>query len=59
MFEDWKKKIVASEGGYDSFSKGYTKRGFVIEKDCVKYSEWAPNAVQAHLVGDFSKRKKE
>jgi len=46
---------VKHEGGLDEFSKGYQKRGFVIQKDGVLYKEWVPNASQAFLVGDFSK----
>ncbi len=43
------------EGGYDKFSKGYEKFGLnVNEKGEITYREWAPNAVEAVLIGDFS-----
>ena len=54
QFSEWKGKIESVEGGYDQFSKGYLKRGFVVEQGGIRYSEWAPNAAQAFLVGDFS-----
>jgi len=35
--------------------QGYEKFGFnVNSKGDITYREWAPNAVQAHLIGDFS-----
>lgn len=42
--------------GYEEFTKGYEYYGFNVQKDnSVMYREWAPNAVTASLVGDFSK----
>lgn len=42
--------------GYEEFTKGYEYYGFNVQEDnSVMYREWAPNAVTASLVGDFSK----
>ena len=47
--------INDSEGGLEKFSKGYDLFGFnVANNGDVIYREWAPNAEQAFLVGDFS-----
>jgi 1,4-alpha-glucan branching enzyme len=55
VFQKWKQNIVQSEGGYDAFSKGYLKFGLNVDKDGnVTYREWAPNAKEAYLIGDFS-----
>ncbi|KAJ4857459.1 alpha amylase, catalytic domain-containing protein [Trichoderma breve] len=53
--QDWIKVINETEGGFDKFSKGTDIFGFnVDEKNNVIYREWAPNAEQAYLVGDFN-----
>ena len=55
-FSQWKDTINQYEGGYDTFSKGYEKFGFNVDKDgSIIYREWAPNANEAALIGDFSK----
>ena len=55
VFKQWKDTIIRSEKGYDEFSKGYLKFGFNIEKGgTIVYREWAPNAIEASLIGDFS-----
>ncbi|KAK7054189.1 1,4-alpha-glucan branching enzyme [Favolaschia claudopus] len=55
LFRKWKDTIDASEGGYDSFTKGYHKFGFNIASNGeVVYREWAPNATEASLIGDFN-----
>lgn len=41
-------------GGLDSFTKSYHQMGFQITDKCVNYTEWAPGAQAASLVGDFS-----
>jgi len=52
-YKVWKNKIDQA-GGYDKFSKGYEILGFTISKDGITYREWAPNAKEAFLFGDFS-----
>lgn len=57
-FRKWKDTIVEHEGGYDQFTKGYLKFGFNVSANGeIVYREWAPNAVEAYLIGDFSKWK--
>lgn len=54
-FKGWKDTIEEHEGGYDNFTKGYLKFGFNVgPKNEVVYREWAPNAKEAFLIGDFS-----
>lgn len=54
-FQRWKDIIHDSEGGYDSFSKGYLKFGFNVQQNNdIIYREWAPNAKEAYIIGDFS-----
>jgi 1,4-alpha-glucan branching enzyme len=54
-YRRWKEIIDEHEGGYDNFTKGYLKFGFNIAPDgTVVYREWAPNPVEAYLIGDFS-----
>ena len=54
-FRGWKDTIDKHEGGYDNFTKGYLKFGFNLgPKNEVVYREWAPNAREAFLIGDFS-----
>lgn len=54
-FNSVKKSIQDNEGGYDAFSRGYEKFGLNVKDDgTLTYHEWAPNAVEASLIGDFS-----
>lgn len=54
-FAKWKNTIQEHEGGYDSFTKGFLKFGLNVNEDAsITYREWAPNAVEAVLIGDFS-----
>lgn len=54
-FIKWKNTIQEHEGGYDAFTKGYLKFGLNVTEDAsVVYREWAPNATEAVLIGDFS-----
>jgi 1,4-alpha-glucan branching enzyme len=46
--------IDQHEGGIDKFSQGYKKFGFIVAKDELTYTEWAPNAKEAYLIGEFS-----
>ena len=53
--QKWIKTIDETEGGLDKFSKGFEKFGFVVhENGDITYREWAPNALRAYLIGDFS-----
>ncbi|RDW78823.1 1,4-alpha-glucan branching enzyme GLC3 [Aspergillus mulundensis] len=53
--DSWIKTIDEAEGGLDKFSKGYERFGFnVSDNGDITYREWAPNAVEAALVGDFN-----
>lgn len=55
LFRKWKDTIVEHEKGYDAFSRGYERFGLHMRGDgSVSYTEWAPNAKEAYLVGDFS-----
>lgn len=55
LFSRWKATIEKTERGYDAFSKGYEKFGLNVGPDnSITYREWAPNAVEASLIGDFS-----
>ncbi|TFK43739.1 glycoside hydrolase family 13 protein [Crucibulum laeve] len=54
-FRKWKDSFEKHEGGYDQFTKGYTKFGLnVTPKSEVVYREWAPNAKEAYLIGEFN-----
>ncbi len=54
-FTKWRDSIQQHEGGYDSFTKGFLKFGFNVNEDAsITYREWAPNAIEAVLIGDFS-----
>lgn len=54
-FRKWKDTLEEHEGGYENFTKGYLKFGFNIKDDgTVVYREWAPNAKEAYLIGEFS-----
>ncbi|KAJ7283973.1 glycoside hydrolase family 13 protein [Mycena rebaudengoi] len=54
-FRKWKDTIEQHEGGYDNFTKGYLKFGLnLTPKGEVVYREWAPNAKEASLIGDFN-----
>ena len=53
--QKWLKTINDTEGGLEQFSRGYEKFGFNrLPNGDIVYREWAPNAVQANLIGDFS-----
>ena len=53
--QDWIKTINKTEGGLEKFSKGTEKYGFFVHEDgSITYREWAPNALRAYLIGDFS-----
>lgn len=53
--QEWIKKIDATEGGLEKFSRGYEKFGFTFAPNGdIHYREWAPNAEQAFLFGEFN-----
>jgi len=53
--QDWIRKIDQTEGGLEKFSRGYEKFGFTFASDgSIQYREWAPNAEQAFLIGEFN-----
>lgn len=55
QFQQWKNTIFEHEGGYENFTKGYEVMGFTMKEDgTVVYREWAPNAREANLIGEFS-----
>ncbi|KAL5356031.1 glycoside hydrolase superfamily [Aspergillus floccosus] len=55
LVEGWIKTINDTEGGLDQFSRGYEKFGLNANANGdITYREWAPNAVQASLVGEFN-----
>jgi 1,4-alpha-glucan branching enzyme len=55
-FLEAKDALESSEGNYDAFSQGFKKFGLNVKPDgSLVYQEWAPNATEAALIGDFSK----
>jgi len=55
LFRKWKDTIEQHEGGYDNFTQGYLKFGLNVSPNGeVVYREWAPNAREAYLIGEFS-----
>ncbi|KAK5816797.1 glycoside hydrolase [Linnemannia elongata] len=53
LYKNWREKIE-NEGGYEKFSKGYERFGFTVSNTGITYREWAPNAKEAFLFGDFN-----
>ncbi|KAF8622102.1 hypothetical protein AX15_007239 [Amanita polypyramis BW_CC] len=55
LYRQWRDKIEEYEGGYEKFTKGYLKFGLnVDETGTVTYREWASNAQEAYLIGEFN-----
>ncbi|KIW13779.1 1,4-alpha-glucan-branching enzyme [Exophiala spinifera] len=53
--QKWIKTINDTEGGLEKFSRGYEKMGFTFSPNGdITYREWAPNAEQAYLIGEFN-----
>ena len=49
-----KEKIHKSEGGLETFSRGYERFGVLKTPEGISYREWAPGAKEVFLTGDFS-----
>lgn len=55
LFSKQLANIEQYEGGLAKFAEGYKVMGFQVdESGGVRYREWAPGAVEARLIGDFS-----
>lgn len=52
--DEWINKINDCEGGIDKFTRGYEQLGFNTTSEGIRYREWAPAAIEANLIGDFS-----
>lgn len=53
--QKWIQTIEETEGGLDKFSRGTERYGLNVNANGdITYREWAPNAVRAYLMGDFS-----
>ena len=53
--QKWLKDIQDTEGGLEKFSRGSEIFGFIVhDNGDITYREWAPNAMRAYLIGDFS-----
>ncbi|KAK3179700.1 alpha-1,4-glucan branching enzyme [Lecanicillium sp. MT-2017a] len=61
--QEWVKTINDTEGGMEKYTKnylvhisqGFDKFGFVVrDNGDIAYREWAPNAKEAYLIGDFN-----
>ena len=58
--QKWIKTINDHEGGLEKFSRGYEKFGFNVQSDgSILYREWAPNAKEAYVTGDFNNWSQE
>ncbi|EXJ61015.1 1,4-alpha-glucan-branching enzyme [Cladophialophora yegresii CBS 114405] len=58
--QEWIKRIDQTEGGLEKFSRGYEKFGFTFDSNGgIYYQEWAPNAEQAFLIGEFNDWNRE
>ncbi|CAG7849280.1 1,4-alpha-glucan-branching enzyme; AltName: Full=Glycogen-branching enzyme [Serendipita indica DSM 11827] len=56
QMRDWQQKIEATEGGMERFTRGYDRFGLNVGHDnSIVYREWAPNAVKASLIGEFTR----
>ena len=56
-FKRWLEKLESGEpGGLEAFSRGYERFGlnYSVAEQGIWYREWAPNAKEAYLIGDFN-----
>lgn len=52
----WLRRLDEEEG-LDVFTRSYLRMGLNVQPNGdILYREWAPNAISASLIGDFSKR---
>lgn len=55
LANQWLSRLDKDESGILEFSKGYQKYGLHVNSDnSITYVEWAPNATEASLVGEFN-----
>jgi 1,4-alpha-glucan branching enzyme len=54
LFEEWYNKLNSAEGSLDKFSKSYLEYGINVTDKGIHYREWAPNAKEAHFIGEFN-----
>lgn len=56
FMRDWLETIIKHEGSLDAFSRAYERFGLNYSKSemGIWYREWAPNATQMFLTGDFN-----
>ena len=53
--QEWIRQINESEGSLEKFSRGYETFGLQVQENGdILYKEWAPNALRAYVIGDFS-----
>jgi len=58
--QSWLKTIDQTEGGLEKFSRGYERYGLTFsDNGDITYREWAPNATQAFLIGEFNNWDRE
>lgn len=53
-YKELKSAIESSEGSLEKFSRGYEHMGLVKVDGGVRYREWAPNAREMYLFGEFN-----
>lgn len=53
---DWVDRLEQDENGILAFAEGYKYYGFQVDSTSgdIIYREWAPNAIQASLIGEFN-----
>ena len=58
LAQKWIKTLNEHEGGLEGFGRGHERFGLHVQGNGdIVYREWAPNATQAFLTGEFSKIK--
>jgi 1,4-alpha-glucan branching enzyme len=58
--QKWLKTIDETEGGMEKFTRGFERFGFTFsDNGDIMYREWAPNAEQAFLIGEFNNWNRE